>query len=354
MNKLFSFFSPEDVAKSVYGEPGSGTEHNFDPFIAQGYNSTCAVRSQQIILRDFGVDISQEALMNFAEQNGWFSEESGTPMAYVGYILQSQGVSVHQNINCTMYDLVNELSQGHRVIVGVDADELWHDGFMGLKGDWNDLVNGETPNHALIVAGVEVNPNDPTDVKVILTDPGSGDLRVEYELDKFMDAWQDSDCFMVATDEPAPYQYDPVTGREIPSNFYTQAFINNNSYPLSEEDLVLPDGYLAEDADGHLVTVGAHYSEGHLDTVPINGKDIEYSKFAKALGNANSLGVETFNLSEFKSAFLNLLGLSEESKPEAVIEIPGQEEEEEEEEVDELFEELDSEDSEAEMNLGNN
>lgn len=313
MNKLFSF-SAENVAKSVYGESGTGSEHTLDPMIYQGYDSTCAVRSQQIILRDFGVDMSQEQLMEFAENNGWYSEEDGTPMGYVGYILQTCGVDVHQKTDCTMYDLVNELSQGHRIIVGVDAEELWDDGFMGLKGDWNDLVHGETPNHALIVAGVEVNPNDPDDVNVVLTDPGSGDLRITYKLDQFMDAWQDSNCFMVATDEAAPYQYDPVTGREIPSNFYTEAFIENNSYPLSEEDLVVPDGYLSSGVDGHLNAVGAAYSEGHLDTIPIEDSEgvnheIDYSKYKQALHGVNTLGTETFSHEEFEKAFLQLLGL---------------------------------------------
>lgn len=316
MNKLFSFFSAEETAMSVYGEPGSGSGRNFDPVVFQGYDSTCAVRSQQIILRDFGMDISQEQLIAFAEQNGWFSEEDGTPLGYVGYILQSQGVGVHQEMDCTMYDLVNELSQGHRVIVGVDADELWDDGFMGLKGDWNDLVHGEAANHALIVAGVEVNPNNPDDVKVILTDPGTGDLRVEYDFDKFMDAWQDSHCFMVATNEPAPYQYDPATGREIPSNFYTEAFIENNSYPLSADDLIIPEGYLAESADGHLAAVGAHYSEGHLDSIPMADKSIDFDKYKAALGSAHgNLGAGTFDATEFKNALLNMLGINTEDDP---------------------------------------
>ena len=135
--------------------------------------------------------MSQEDLIAFAEQNGWYSPESGTPMGYVGYIIQSAGVGVHQQMDSTIYDLINELAQGHRVIVGVDSGELWadRDGNIGaqLTEFWEDLWNGqEGADHALIVAGVEVNPQNPSDVTVVLTDPGTGDLRIEYSLDDFM------------------------------------------------------------------------------------------------------------------------------------------------------------------------
>jgi hypothetical protein len=41
---------------------------------------------------------------------------------------------------------------------------------------------------------------------VILTDPGNGNYRIEYSEKQFMDAWKDSDCFMVSTEnEPAEF-----------------------------------------------------------------------------------------------------------------------------------------------------
>lgn len=283
MNKLFSFEkdSGKNFAESIYGQDSISTEHEPHLEIFQGYDDTCAVRSQQIILRDFGVDVSQEQLMQFAEENGWYQKGGGTPMAFVGYILQGCGVNVHQQEDCNVYDLVNELAQGHRVIVGVDSGELWADKDSGTPwyerltdkaSEWfEDQFHGENgADHALIVAGVEVDQNNPENTKVILTDPGTGDLRIEYSLDEFMDAWKDSNCFMVATNDAAPYQYNPDTGKEEPSNFSTQAYIENNSYPLSQDDLFIPDNYVA-----------AHYDEGHLNTVGNNskGESISYDKF---------------------------------------------------------------------------
>lgn len=293
INYNFSLFGKKDAATEVFGEPGNGSNADPRPEIYQGYKTTCAIRSQQIILRDYGIDMSQEQLIAMAEQNGWYSEKDGTPMGYVGFLLQSSGVGVHQQIDSTIYDLINELAQGHRIIVGVDSGELWaiRDGKISeqLKEFWEDLWHGQNgADHALIVAGVEVNPKYPSDVTVVLTDPGTGDLRIEYSLDDFMDAWEDSKCFMVATDAPAPYQYDETRGMMVPSNFYCEEFINQNSYPLSPNALYIPEGYssvysIPEDYE-------AYYSEGYLNSIghDDNGNEISFKQFRDVYNKAHS------------------------------------------------------------------
>ena len=172
--------------------------------VYQGYSDTCAIRSQQLILNDFGIPVSQEDLINEATQNGWYAEGEGTPMNEVGNLLENHGIPVNRVENANVYNLLSELSQGHKVIIGVDADELWHDGFLQ---DAKDAVIGETPNHALIVAGIDTS--NPDDIQVILKDPGTGDVAKAYSIDQFMDAWHDSGNYMVSTDTPAPLAYNP-------------------------------------------------------------------------------------------------------------------------------------------------
>ena len=271
------------IARSVYGESGLGTQ---DAMIYQGNEGICAIRSQQIILRDYGIDISIDELKEFAIQNGWYdpSDNGGTPMWAIGQILESCNVDCRQQMNCTVYDLVSELAQGHRVIVGVDANELWavrNGDSVEQANEWyKDFFEGETPNHALIVAGVEVNPDNPQDVKVILTDPGTGDLRIEYDLEDFMEAWKDSDCFMTTTTTPAPLQYDPSSGCEVPSNFAVEEFINTNILPLNPDNVILPDQMAA-------MCMDPYYDEGHLDVIPVNGDDVDFEIYAAAVEKAH-------------------------------------------------------------------
>ena len=229
-----------------YGEIGQNIK---DPiFIQQPDDHSCALRCQQIVLRDFGIDIPFKDLEKIAKENGVYSDD-GTSMYDVGKVLDIAGVSMHQVIGSNMVDLTNELAHGHRVIVGVDANELWYNNSITDKlKNWLDDVTGhQGGNHALIVAGVETNSDNHNDVKVILTDPGSGDLRIEYPMKQFMNAWKDTNCFMVATDSPAPYQYDPATGMEIPSNFVVEHLVNqfiiDNSYQLSPDMINIPQNY---------------------------------------------------------------------------------------------------------------
>lgn len=303
-----------EAADRIFGEEGNGTNPIFDPMLWQGPEGVCAIRSQQIILRDYGIDVSLEELKQFAIQNGWYEDGGGTPMGYVGAIINACGVGVRQDVNCTVYDLVNELAQGHRVIVGVDANELWADRdgkhFVQAKEFFKDLFKEEA-NHALIVAGVKVNPNDPEDVKVVLTDPGTGDLRIEYTLDQFMDAWEDSNCFMTTTTTPAPYQYDELRGCMVPSNFAVEQFVDANSLPL-QADVRVPDDYLASNA---------YYSEGHLNSVGQNvGYDEfsdNYTRYKSVLNVPGSFGQDHFDLEDFKSAMKSLFASA--SDNEAVV-----------------------------------
>lgn len=248
----------------TYGEYGENIK---DLNILQPDDHSCALRAQQIILRDYGIDIPFEDLEQIAKNAGYYSD-SGTYQHDMGKVLEMAGVGMHQIEGGTVYDLTNELAQGHRIIVSVDSDELWYnDRFADKITNWiNDRFGTQAGNHALIVAGVEVNPDNPNDVKVVLTDSGAGDLRVEYPLDQFMDAWQDSNCFMVATDTAAPYQYDAHTGMEVPSNFVVEQhfnqFVADHSYQLNPDLINIPYGYQPT-------------FEGHLDMI----SNVKYGVF---------------------------------------------------------------------------
>jgi hypothetical protein len=314
------------AAMSLFGSSSQGAKVGLDPMIFQGNEGICAIRSQQIILRDYGIDVSIDELKQFAIENGWYDPNGGTPIGYIGCLLESCNVHCRQDSGCTVYDLVNELSQGHRVIVALDANELWADRDNDLwkqtKEWFTDVFKGETPNHALVVAGVEVNPTDPDDVKVILTDPGTGDLRIEYKLGDFMDAWEDSDCFMTTTTEPAPLQYDPNKGCEVPSNFAMEQFIDAHSLPLNANNIILPSEIAA-------MSASAHYSEGHLDAVPFEGKEVDFEHYTQAVGQAHQQyksvisggshlpGQDYFDKEAFVSSIKHMLGFGSSSDPES-------------------------------------
>lgn len=170
------------------------------PDIQQQYPDSCAIKSQQIILNEFGIDVNEDQLVQFSYEQGWYhADGTGTAAEDVGNLLETANIPVTRQDDANVFNLVSELSQGHKVIVGVDSEELWGNKFMAWM---KDFFMGDTPDHALVVAGIDTS--DPNNVMVIVDDPGSGEYHKAYPLDQFMDAWSDAQCYMVSTDIPVP------------------------------------------------------------------------------------------------------------------------------------------------------
>ena len=168
-------------------------------------------------MREYGFDVKQEDLMQIAKEQGWYVEGYGTPEDKVGKLLEYHGLDTSITEGNNIFNLANELAQGHRLLVTVDSGELWSPG-VGEK--LKDLLVGEQADHALLVVGVDTS--NPNDVKVIVTDPGNGNTQYAYSEKEFLDAWKDSNCFMASTNEsPEEYlahtEYPPMpTFADIP------------------------------------------------------------------------------------------------------------------------------------------
>lgn len=240
-----------NIMFAVYGDDAL---NEVSENVKQLYPDTCAIKSQQLVLENFGIHISEEQLRAEAIEHGWYSPGSGTPMADVGKLLELHGVGVKQYVNGNIYNVLNELAQGHDVIMGVDSGELWH---YGLKEKMEDYIPGiGGADHALIVSGI--NTDNPKDVKIIITDPGTGDLCKEYPIAQFVDAAKDSNFYMVTTEESVPNVFDvygegiehlPVIGNMTYDYFLKNyAFINDISdrrvfdefYTHIRESLAIP------------------------------------------------------------------------------------------------------------------
>lgn len=205
-------------AETTHGQPNLDIE--FDPETYQYYPDTCAFQSQALILRKYGFNVTQEDLVEVAKVQGWYVDGYGTPADKVGKLLEYYGVDTSITEGNNIFNLANELAQNHHVLVTVDSGELWAPG-MGEKLE--DLLIREQADHALLVVGIDTS--NPSDVKVIVTDPGNGNTQYAYSEKQFMEAWKDSNCFMVSTNEsPEEFithtEYSPMpTFADIPYDY---------------------------------------------------------------------------------------------------------------------------------------
>lgn len=285
----------------TFGYEPNKAENKYDPLIDQGPRPSCAIRSQEIILRDYGIAIPQEELIAFATQQGWYNddpENGGTPRNAVGNLLEACGIPTVRTGNATIYDIIAELRAGHRVIVSVDAEELWvkqeptlykrlFGEFKNRVQDAVDKLNGvQGANHALIVAGVTVNPKDPSDMRVTLIDSGSGDVCIEYSLKDFQNALEDSNCYMVSTTIPAPYQYNYETHEMEPSSFNTGYYPSMAALPVGlSNEFRLDEVYYEKYADYEPVydAIAVHNNDAEHDVY--SDEDIDALQHDDTIGN---------------------------------------------------------------------
>jgi hypothetical protein len=200
----FEAFSPSDETSHLVvaahhsvislGTPdGQGFTHQTTAF-------DCDVVAQKMILDDFGVvdprtgqPVSEAQLVYDATVHGWLTDH-GTSIDDMGRLLEFYGVDCHHGHG--LGSMMQELSAGKRVIVAVDADELW-------SQDWHSIalwdVIQKSPNHAILIKGIKQTAQG--HLVAVVNDPGQPNgAGVEYPLEQFEEAFNDSDFHYVATD----------------------------------------------------------------------------------------------------------------------------------------------------------
>ncbi len=198
--------------------------HNAYAIAASSNEMNCAIRAQQMVLRNYGVEVSLEELTELAKQRGWFEEGAGTAFDYVGELLNTYGVESVQMRNAGVYHIMHELSQGHKIIVGVDSPD------------------DRPEQHVILVAGIDTT--DPNNLQVIVSDPAHPGQEQRYSANEFMQHWKQTGCFMVATKQAAPLSSNPEMQHFDYELGYVRKFAD-----LAYEEIVkrlADEGYIAD------------------------------------------------------------------------------------------------------------
>lgn len=176
--------NPDDVV----GDPVRSMEE----WEYQGNTQRCALYSQKFVIEELtGQDVDIEEIADLAEKNGWFSEEGGTTYLNMNKVLEHYGIENQMSFHNDIDDIRDCLDSGGKVIVALDSGEVW-------SGETNDLFDPyDNADHAVEVIGID--NSDPDHPMVILNDSGTPDGCGELvPLDTFLDAWEDSNCQMIA------------------------------------------------------------------------------------------------------------------------------------------------------------
>lgn len=78
---------------------------NFNPDVQQAYSDTCAIKSQQLILNDFGIPCTEDDLVRTSIEQGWY-DGNCTSMQDVGNLLEYAGIECSRQAGANVFNLL--------------------------------------------------------------------------------------------------------------------------------------------------------------------------------------------------------------------------------------------------------
>lgn len=148
----------------------------------------CAIMCEQFILHVFGIHKTLEELRILASSKDWLKED-GVEVMDLGAIPEYYGLTVNKRAPADINDIVDALAKGYEVIVAVDGGEL-----IGNPAEEvaEDVLAGGIADHCVVVLSIDKEPGS-----VALFDPAIGVIPIVVSTEHFIDAWQDSNKYMV-------------------------------------------------------------------------------------------------------------------------------------------------------------
>lgn len=148
----------------------------------------CAIMCEQFILHVFGIHKTLEELRILASSKDWLKED-GVEVMDLGAIPEYYGLTVNKRAPADINDIVDALSKGYEVIVAVDGGEL-----IGNPAEEvaEDVLAGGIADHCVVVLSIDKEAGS-----VALFDPAIGVIPLVISTEHFIDAWQDSNKYMV-------------------------------------------------------------------------------------------------------------------------------------------------------------
>lgn len=171
----------------------------------------CDLQCEAFILKNVGVEVSEEDLAHESRMNYWLRGQ-GTPLFNMGKLLESKGYLVNRIYNADIEAVTGALEKGYFVIAVVNGAVL-----SGTMPDMlsDDFNLDDDPNHAVVVTSVSGDRKTVSIFNPVET--GYSEVG-QYALHTFEDAWSESRHYMVQVRKkkfPEEYIPQPVDVSDV-------------------------------------------------------------------------------------------------------------------------------------------
>lgn len=168
---------------------------------AKSTKNHCVINAEHYLLSQSGITVDINELCLMAGDAQWL-DQKGVEFRNVGKILEHYGLSVRRKLHNTIDELKTELDHGNSVIVGVDIGELFHRSLLVDLAEKIEDIFDRKPDHVVIVESVNRKLGESSYDNVAVLNFDQHEVS-EYliPIDRFLDAWDDSDNLMIVLDK---------------------------------------------------------------------------------------------------------------------------------------------------------
>ena len=153
----------------------------------------CDIECEEFVLHQFGIEVTHKSLLDTAYKNCWLKDK-GMPLYNIGRLLEKNNLPVSRRYNSTIEEVVRLLSAGNQLIAVVDDT---------LLGNAQSSAN-QHPNHAVAISSISVETDE-----IILFNPNTDEELTKYSLSSFMEAWRQSNNYLVVINTTDRFIYEP-------------------------------------------------------------------------------------------------------------------------------------------------
>ena len=153
----------------------------------------CDIECEEFVLHQFGIEVTHKSLLDTAYKNCWLKDK-GMPLYNIGRLLEKNNLPVSRRYNSHIEEVVRLLSAGNQLIAVVDDT---------LLGNAQSSAN-QHPNHAVAISSILVETDE-----IILFNPNTDEELTKYSLSSFMEAWRQSNNYLVVINTTDRFVYEP-------------------------------------------------------------------------------------------------------------------------------------------------
>lgn len=278
----------------VMGNPQESIKH----FHQQNYPDTCAIAVQQSVIESTtGVNLSENQLIQTAQNYNLYNQGSGTPINNLGDLVSLQtNVSIEKHFGSNLSEIADKIANGEQVMVSVNSQIVNVPDSNSIFGDFssemlkNAVANNDVANHVVQVVGIEIKNGDIQHPYVIVNDPSSPDGKgIEIPAEQFNAAWETGGNFMASTVTNPESLLSSLGANRLDSQHPTDynvgcevTFISHyNYYEVWIDNRYVYDnrGHTYYFLDGSIAGTWACASDHHAYTT--KGKDLGYAPTEK-------------------------------------------------------------------------